>query len=85
MALIDTLARDPRAGDVMPGLDGIRRLRVAPKGRGKSGAFRVIHDVLTEAQPILALLIHGKNEPGDLSPPQRKKVADLAAETKQRT
>ena len=82
--LIDTLARDPLAGDVMPGLGGVRKLRFAPKGRGKSGGLRVIYYVLTENLPILALLIYGKNEQGDLSPAQRKAVADLAAETKRR-
>ena len=40
--LIDTLARDPTAGDVIPGLGGVRKLRFAPKGRGKSGGFRVV-------------------------------------------
>jgi mRNA-degrading endonuclease RelE of RelBE toxin-antitoxin system len=81
--LIDRLARDPMAGDVIPGLGGVRKLRFAPKGRGKSGGFRVIYYVLTESQPILALLIYGKNEQGDLSPAQRKVVAALAAEMKQ--
>jgi hypothetical protein len=46
--LIETLARGPLAGDVIPGLGGIRKLRFAPKGRGKSGAFRVIYYVLTD-------------------------------------
>ena len=64
--LIDTSARGPMAGDVMPGLGGVRKLRFAPKGRGKSGAFRVIYYVLTDAQPILALLLYGKNEQADL-------------------
>jgi len=82
-ALIDTLARDPMAGDVIPGLGGVRKLRFAPKGRGKRGGFRVIYYVLTESQPILALLIYGKNEQGNLSPAQRKAVAVLAAEMKQ--
>ena len=81
--LIDTLARDPMAGDVMPGLGGVRKLRYAPKGRGKSGGFRVIYYVLTDHQPILALLIYGKNEQADLSPSQRKAVAALAAQMKQ--
>jgi hypothetical protein len=39
--------------------------------------------VMTESQPILALLIYGKNEQADLSPAQRKIVAALAAELKQ--
>lgn len=83
--LIDTLARDPLAGAVMRGLGGVRKLRFAPKGRGKSGAFRVIYYVLTEKQPILALLLYGKNEQGELSSAQRKVVADLAAGMKRRT
>ena len=49
--LVDTLARNPMAGDVMPGLGGVRKLRFAPNGRGKSGGFRVIYYVLTESQP----------------------------------
>lgn len=34
---IGTLARDPYAGDLMPGLGGVRKLRFAPKARGKRG------------------------------------------------
>lgn len=82
--LIESLARDPLAGDVMPGLGGVRKMRFAPKGRGKSGAFRVIYYVLTDELPILALLIYGKNERADLSPEQRKVIAALAAEMKRR-
>jgi mRNA-degrading endonuclease RelE of RelBE toxin-antitoxin system len=59
-------------------------LRFAPKGRGKSGAFRVIYYVLGENKPIIALLLYGKNEQSDLSAAQRKTVAALAAEMKRR-
>jgi mRNA-degrading endonuclease RelE of RelBE toxin-antitoxin system len=82
--LIETLARDPRAGDIIPGLGGVRKLRFAPKGRGKSGGFRVIYYVLNENAPILALLLYGKNEQADLSAAQRNAVAGLAAEMKRR-
>ncbi len=82
--LIETLARDPLAGDVIPGLGGVRKLRFAPKDRGKSGAFRVIYYVLADDLPILALLLYAKNEQSDLSPAQRKAVVALAAELKRR-
>jgi len=36
-------------------------------------------------QPILALLLYGKNEQGELRSAQRKVVADLAAGMKRRT
>jgi mRNA-degrading endonuclease RelE of RelBE toxin-antitoxin system len=81
--LINMLARDAMEGDLMPGLGGVRKLRFAPSGRGKRGGFRVIYYVYNEGQPILALLIYGKNEQHDLSPAQRKVVADLAALMKQ--
>ncbi len=83
-ALIETLARNPLAGDLIPGLGGVRELRFAPKGRGKSGAFRVIYYVLAKDMPILALLIYGKNVQSDLSPAQRKAVLALMTEMKRR-
>ena len=83
IALINVLARDPLAGDVVPGLGGVRKLRFAPKGRGKSGAFRVIYYVLTEKLPVLALLIYRKNEQVNPTPEQTRTieaaVADLRA------
>lgn len=81
--LINMLARDAMAGDVMPGLGGVRKLRFAPRGRGKGGGFRVIYYVVTENRPILALVIYGKNEQDDLSPAQRKVVTALAMQMKQ--
>ena len=70
------------AGDVIAGLGGVRKLRFASKGRGKSGGFRVIYYVLTDSLPVLALLIYGKNEQGDLSPAQHRVVSALAAAMK---
>jgi mRNA-degrading endonuclease RelE of RelBE toxin-antitoxin system len=84
-ALIENLARHPHAGDIVPGLGGVRKLRFAPRGRGKSGGFRVIYYVLNEDTPILALLLYGKNEQADLSPAQRKVVVELATALKRRS
>ena len=75
--LVDTLARDPLAGDVIPGLGGVRKLRFAARGRGKSGGFRVIYYVLDDNLPILALLLYGKNEQDDLSALQRQAVVSV--------
>ncbi|MGH7102638.1 MAG: addiction module toxin RelE [Acetobacteraceae bacterium] len=80
--LITTLAREPLAGDLVPGLGGVRKLRFAPKGRSKSGAFRVIYYVATEDLPILALLIYGKNEQVNPTPEQTRAMAAVVAELK---
>jgi hypothetical protein len=70
--LISLVAKSPEAGDLIPGLGGIRKLRFAPTGRGKSGGFRVIYYVATDDVPLLALLIYGKNEQANPTPEQRK-------------
>jgi len=41
--LIDYLATRPKSGVVMQGTGGIRKLRWARKGTGKSGGVRVIY------------------------------------------
>lgn len=42
-AIVEYLATDPLAGEVMVGTGGARKLRHAGKGRGKSGGYRTIH------------------------------------------
>jgi len=75
--LIATLAANPRAGALMPGLGGIRKMRFAPDGQGKSGAFRVIYYLLDDNTAILALLLYGKNEQANPTPEQRKAMVRL--------
>jgi hypothetical protein len=41
-ALIDTVSADPAAGELIVGSGGCRKLRVAGRGKGKSGGYRVI-------------------------------------------
>ena len=75
--LILLLARDPMAGDLVPGLGGRRKLRFAAGGRGKSGGFRGIYYAAGDTVPVLALLLYGKSERADLSPDQRRAVRAL--------
>ncbi len=42
MAIVDLVASDPSAGVEIVGSGGARKLRVAGRGKGKSGGFRVI-------------------------------------------
>ena len=41
-AICDAVARAPKAGDLIPGAGGARKVRVGGKGKGKSGGYRVI-------------------------------------------
>lgn len=68
IALIDHLATNPIAGDLIPGSGGVRKLRWALQGRGKRGGARVIYYFHNERMPLLALDAYGKNERSDLKP-----------------
>jgi hypothetical protein len=67
MSLIDYLAANPLAGDLMPGSGGVRKLRWALEGRGKRGGARVIYYFHNEHIPLFALDAYAKNERSDLS------------------
>ena len=60
-SVVDYLAEHPRAGDVMEGTRGIRKLRWGRGGRGKSGGVRVLYFARTEAGQIWLLLIYAKS------------------------
>jgi mRNA-degrading endonuclease RelE of RelBE toxin-antitoxin system len=67
-----TLVDRPKAGSVIPGSGGIRKLRWSASGRGKRGGARVIYYWATEQERILMLLIYAKNESEDLTRDQIK-------------
>lgn len=81
-ALIAYLAGHPLEGDEIVGTGGVRKLRFAAMGKGKSGGVRVIYYVYDRDLPIYALLIYGKNERADLTSEQRKAVSTFAASIK---
>ncbi len=81
--LIAKLASNPTSGELIPGLGGIRKMRFAAGGQGKRGGFRVIWYVMTESQPILALLIYGKNEQANPTPDQRRAMLAVIEGMKQ--
>ncbi len=64
------------------GTGGVRKLRFAAKGKGKSGGVRVIYYFYDQDLPIYALLVYGKNERADMTAEQRKSVAAFAAAIK---
>lgn len=39
---VDTIAANPTAGDVMQGTGGCRKVRIAGRGKGKSGGYRIV-------------------------------------------
>ena len=75
--LVDYLARNPLAGDIVQGTGGVRKLRWALEGRGKSGGARVIYYFHNSAVPIFALTAYAKNERANLSQADRNEFRRL--------
>ena len=76
-ALIAYLALNPKSGDVIEGTGGLRKLRWARPGMGKSGGARVIYYFYNETMPLFLLTAFAKNEKVDLSPMEQKKLKNL--------
>jgi hypothetical protein len=76
--LIDYLARNPDAGDLIVGAGGVRKLRWKLQGRGKRGGARVIYFFANVNFPLFALGIYAKNEQKDLTSEGRKEFRLVA-------
>ena len=71
MLLVDYLAYNPSAGDLISGTGGVRKLRWALEGRGKRGGARVIYYYHSERLPLFLLSAYPKNEKANLSKAER--------------
>lgn len=60
--LVQTLAFNPEAGEIIPGTGGIRKLRLSVKQKGKSGGARVIYYYYNYTMPLFLLDIYAKSE-----------------------
>ena len=74
------LAANPEAGDVIPGLGGLRKIRLALKGRGKRGGARVLYLLFVSAETVFLLYVFTKGEFADLPPDKRRGIKRLVEE-----
>ena len=79
-ALQTALLLRPEQGRLIPGTSGLRKIRWAGKGHGKSGGYRIIYywDRATEA--IYMLYLYPKNRQENLTPQQAKLLSRLVQE-----
>jgi len=74
-----TLALKPRAGDIIRGSGGLRKIRWARRGRGKSGGIRVIYYLVADEE-IYFLFAYAKNKQEDLDSSQLRILRNLVKE-----
>jgi len=78
--LIAYLSMHPNAGVLIQGTGGIRKLRWARSGRGKSGGVRVIYYFHSDKMPLYLLTLFGKKEKTDISLGEKNALAKLVKE-----
>jgi len=78
--LEQAIAGDPTAGDVIPGLGGIRKLRFGIGSRGKRGGGRAIYFLMLTDDTAVMIFAYAKNEQEDLTTEQRKAALALVKE-----
>jgi len=77
VSVINYLAAHPASGDLIREAGGLRKLRWAAKGKGKSGGVRVIYYFHSEEIPLFLLTLFSKGEKANLSKAERNELAKL--------
>ena len=75
--LQNILLESPHAGDVIPGVSGARKVRVAANEHGKRGGARVIYVDVVSAERIYLLTAYPKNVKINLSEDEKKALTRL--------
>ena len=72
--LENEIMRNPDKYPVMQGTGGLRKMRVAIEGKGKSGGARVCYVDFVFAETIYLITVYGKNEKDNLSKEERNAI-----------
>lgn len=76
------LATNPEKGGPMSGCGGVRKLRMALPGKGKSGGARVCYLYLKQNDVIYLLYLFTKGDADNLSADGKKAMRNLAQQIK---
>jgi hypothetical protein len=71
------ILKNPQVGIVIKGTGGLRKFRLAPEGKGKSGGFRVLYVDFPEIRQTWLVTAFSKNVKVDLTQKEQKEIAML--------
>jgi hypothetical protein len=78
--VVSLIAKNPTLGVLMPGTGGARKIRVAGRGKGKSGGYRVVTYYAADDVPVFLLTVINKGEKANLSKAEQNALrAELSA------
>jgi hypothetical protein len=75
--VITFLSRSPKAGVLVRGTGGMRKLRWGKGSQGKSSGVRVIYYFHNEIMPMYLITLFGKNEKSNLTAEECNQLADI--------
>ena len=76
-AIVNTLADNPVAGDLIAGIGGARKLRHAGRVGGKSDGYRTIHYFGGDDVPVFLLAVYGKGAKANISDAEKNELAKV--------
>ena len=72
-----SLVEQPKQGDVIPGLSGLRKIRLKSSYSGKRGGFRVDYLDIPKAEVLYLIVVYPKNLKEDLSSEEKREIKAL--------
>jgi len=77
------LVENPQSGEVIPGLSGLRKIRLKSTYSGKRGGFRVDYLDIPQVKKLYLVVIYPKNVKEDLPSGEKREFKRLLEQIKQ--
>ncbi|WP_425409280.1 type II toxin-antitoxin system RelE/ParE family toxin [Hyphococcus sp.] len=80
--IITEISLNPESGDIIAGSGGLRKVRIAGRGGGKSGGYRILVLYLNEYCPTYIFAMLSKGERANFSKAELAELSKIANEIK---
>jgi len=77
--VIDMIAANPSLGDEISGTGGMRKVRIAAKGKGKSGGYRLITFFSGTEIPVFLVTIYTKSQKSTITDKEKSSLKTLSS------
>jgi hypothetical protein len=79
-AVVNLVAEDPECGNLMRGTGGVRKMRFAREGGGKSGGYRVVYFFHDPGMPLFLLALFAKSGKANLTTAECNQLRTLTTQ-----
>ena len=81
--LQEILLQNPKAGSLIRGTKGLRKIRIAFNGKGKSGSGRVVYVDFTIHEIVYLITAYPKSQKDNISQAERNEIAKMIVRLEQ--